>query len=244
MFLVRYSKPFFFLLNISKRADVLWPLSLWGMHRYFIKTPGWVKLLFPGYLWSLSRQKKEVYLTFDDGPHPQLTPWVLEELDKYNAKATFFCVGNNVRQFGDVYKRIIAEGHAVGNHTYTHLNGWKTTTATYLADVAAAAALIDSSLFRPPYGKIKRSQARSIAAAMRKKEARIVMWDVLSADFDPTITGEACLKNVLSNTVAGSIIVFHDSEKAAAHLQFVLPKVLKALSRKGYRFVRLEQVVP
>ena len=211
------------------------------MYRYFIKTPRWVRLLFSHYLWRVPAVKKEVYLTFDDGPHPTITPWVLDELEKYRAKATFFCVGANVAQYGEVYRRILFEGHAVGNHTHTHVNGWKTDTATYLKEVAEAATYIDSNLFRPPYGKIKRSQARGIAHALGKKSAHIVMWDVLSGDFDQEISSEKCLENVLKNTTAGSIIVFHDSEKAAEHLQFALPRVLKYLSRKGYRLARLEQ---
>ena len=214
------------------------------MYRYFIKTPRWVRLLFPYYLWRIATEKKEVYLTFDDGPHPHITPWVLDELDKYKAKATFFCVGSNVAKYDAVYQRLLYEGHAVGNHTHTHINGWKTDTATYLKDVAEAAVYIHSNLFRPPYGKIKRRQAKGIANALGKKEAHIVMWDVLSADFDQNITPEKCLQNVLKNTTAGSVIVFHDSEKAAGHLKFALPKVLKYLSRKGYRFARLEGESP
>ncbi len=209
------------------------------MHRYFIKTPRWVKLLFPTYVWSLPATDKVVYLTFDDGPHPHLTPWVLHELNKHGAKATFFCVGNNVRKYGDVYRHILAEGHAVGNHTHTHVNGWKTDTAAYLKDVADAAAFIYSPLFRPPYGRIKKGQARGIAAAMNNEGAKIVMWDVLSADFDQSITSDECLQNVLKNVEAGSIIVFHDSEKAAAHLQYALPKVLSELNKKGYRMESL-----
>ncbi len=164
------------------------------MHRYFIKTPGWVKLLFPSYVWSLPATDKVVYLTFDDGPHPQLTPWVLDELEKYGAKATFFCVGNNVRKYGDVYRRILDQGHAVGNHTHTHVNGWKTETTVYLKDVADAAAFISSPLFRPPYGRIKKRQAKGIAAAVKHQQAKIIMWDVLSADFDQSITGDECLQ--------------------------------------------------
>jgi len=203
-----------------------------------------VRLLFPRYLWRMPAGKKQVYLTFDDGPHPTLTPWVLEQLNEYGARATFFCVGSNVAKYGAVYKRILEEGHAVGNHTHTHRNGWKTETTTYLQDVAEAAAYIDSNLFRPPYGKIKKAQAKGIAKALKKPKARIVMWDVLSGDFDQSRSSEACLNNVLKNTGDGSVIVFHDSEKAAAHLQYVLPKVLEKLSREGYRLVRLEREVP
>ena len=210
------------------------------MHRYFIKTPRWVRLLFPAYVWHVPTNEKEVFLTLDDCPHPQVTPWVLDELARYNAKATFFCVGNNVVQYADVYRRILAAGHAVGNHTHTHVNGWQTDAGTYSRDVAMAAKYIDSNLFRPPYGRIKRAQAQAIPAALGKGAAKIIMWDVLSADFDPAFTPQKCLENVLKNTVAGSVIVFHDSEKAAPNLKYVLPKVLEAFSKAGYKFSILE----
>ena len=181
-----------------------------------------------------------VYLTFDDGPHPQVTPWVLTELKKYNAQATFFCVGENVLRYPEVYKSIIAAGHSVGNHTQHHVNGWHVTTETYSADVRAAAGVIDSRLFRPPYGRIKKAQAAQIKDAMQKQDAKIIMWDVLSADFDTTFAPEKCLQIVLKNTTDGSIIVFHDSEKAAPNLQYALPKVLEELARRKYVFKRLE----
>ena len=132
------------------------------MHRYFIKTPKFIQQLYSSYTWRMPAVENAIYLTFDDGPHPTITPWVLDELKKYNASATFFCIGKNVAQHPGIYNRIINEGHAVGNHTQHHLNGWKTDTETYLKDIAAAAAVIDSALFRPPYGKIKRGQAKRI----------------------------------------------------------------------------------
>jgi peptidoglycan/xylan/chitin deacetylase (PgdA/CDA1 family) len=180
--------------------------------------------------------ENSIYLTFDDGPHPTITPGVLDELKKYDAKATFFCIGKNVQLHNDIYKRIIVEGHAVGNHTQHHLNGWKVDTQVYLDDVAQAANYISTDLFRPPYGRIKREQALQISKAMNIATARIIMWDVLSADFDNTISKEECLQNVLRNISAGSVVVFHDSEKAERNMKYVFPKVLQLLSEKGSLF--------
>lgn len=205
------------------------------MHRFFIKTPGLVKQLFPGYNWNFSRKEQAVYLTFDDGPHPTITPWVLEQLKPYNAKATFFCVGENVERYPGVYERILAEGHAVGNHTQHHPNGWHMPTETYIADVQEAAGLIHTQLFRPPYGRIKKEQARRIKVLLGGA-AKIIMWDVLSCDFDPAFSKEQCLKNVLENAEAGSIIVFHDSEKAAPNMMYCLPIVLQQLAEKKLAF--------
>lgn len=210
------------------------------MHRYFIKTPWWVKRFFPAYVWQLAVRGKEVFLTFDDGPHPTLTPWVLEVLQQYNAKATFFCVGNNVVLYNAVYQQILREGHAVGNHTHTHLNGWKTGTEVYWQDVAKAALHIDSALFRPPYGRIKKAQAQRIKTALHKEPAAIIMWDVLSGDFDETFLPAQCLNHVLQHTVPGSVIVFHDSEKAQKNLKYALPKVLEKLREEGYSFSKIE----
>lgn len=210
------------------------------MHRFFIKTPWWVKQLFPAYVWHLPAKGKEVYLTFDDGPHPGITPWVLDELRRFDAKATFFCVGSNVAKHPAVYNRILVEGHAVGNHTHTHCNGWKTDTTQYLADVAAAADYINSNLFRPPYGRIKKAQAAGIKTALKKESAKIILWDVLSADFDQNLPPQKCLRNVLKNTEAGSVIVFHDSEKAEKNLKYTLPKVLEELHNQGCHFAAID----
>lgn len=166
----------------------------------------------------------EVYLTFDDGPHPDITPFVLDLLKEYDAKATFFCIGNNVLKYPFIYKRIIDEGHSVGNHTYQHLNGWKTSDKDYLEDIIHAQKYIDSKLFRPPYGRITRFQTQAIKAIFK-----IIMWDILSGDFDQKISGEECLANVLTNITAGSIVVFHDSEKAFGRLSYALPKTLQFL---------------
>ncbi|HVF82526.1 MAG TPA: polysaccharide deacetylase family protein [Flavisolibacter sp.] len=209
------------------------------MHRYFIKTPWWVKKLFSSYVWSIPSTRRIVYLTFDDGPHPTITPWVLAQLKKHKAKATFFCIGKNVVQHPDVYRFLIDEGHAVGNHTYQHLNGWKTATQKYLADVSAASEVVTTGLFRPPYGKITKAQAKGIARAMNAGTAKVIMWDVLSADFDTGISARRCAYNVLKNVSPGSIVVFHDSEKAFVNLETALPLVLNTLGKKGYRFEKI-----
>lgn len=239
-----FNNPFVFS-NYSTRSLTgnyqMSSLPLLCMYKYFIKTPWIIKRLFKSYVWSMPATDKEVYLTFDDGPHQTITPWILDELKKYNAAATFFCIGKNVAQHADVYKRIIDEGHAIGNHTHNHLNGWKTETDKYIADIKEAAKHIATNLFRPPYGRIKKSQAKRINEALKNSTSgKVIMWDVLSADFDNSITPEECLKNVLQNVEAGSIVVFHDSEKAFKNLQFVLPKVLAELDKKGYVFRKIE----
>jgi peptidoglycan/xylan/chitin deacetylase (PgdA/CDA1 family) len=158
--------------------------------RYFIKTPWWLKKIYPEYTWDIKTSKKELYLTFDDGPHPQITDFVMDLLRKFNAKATFFCIGKNVVENRGVFERIIEEGHSVGNHTYTHLNGWKTNDDLYLNDVSEAARLIDSNLFRPPYGKITSFQAKNLPKAIGIPASKIVMWSILSGDFDQRVSSE------------------------------------------------------
>lgn len=204
--------------------------------RYLVKTPWWLKKIYPLYTWDIKTKEKVIYLTFDDGPHELATPFVLDELKKYNAKASFFCIGKNVAAHPDIYKRILDEGHSVGNHTYNHRNGWKTNDEEYLKDVAEAAKIIDTPLFRPPYGRIRSFQAKNIGIALKSKASKIIMWDVLSGDFDETLTREECLQNVILNVKKGSIVVFHDSQKAFRLLEFVLPRVLDFLDSKGYRF--------
>lgn len=214
------------------------------MHKYFIKIPWIVKRIFSSYVWSLPGDENAVYLTFDDGPHPTITPWVLDHLKRFDAKASFFCIGNNVHKHPDVYQKILDDGHAIGNHTYHHLNGRKMDDKKYLDDIAAATQLIESNLFRPPYGRIKNSQAKRISGALRTNDAHIIMWDVLSADFDSSFSPEQCLRNVLDNVSAGSIIVFHDSEKAFDNLKFVLPATLKSLKEEGFIFRKIELYDP
>jgi len=210
------------------------------MHKYFIKTPWIAKKFFSSYVWSLPSTDNAVYLTFDDGPHPNLTPWVLDQLRQYDVKATFFCIGNNVDKYPQLFEQVLQEGHTIGNHTYHHLNGWKNGDKEYLDDVFRASQVIKTNLFRPPYGRIKNSQAKKIPEAMQTNNAKIIMWDVLSADFDPSFSPEQCLNNVLENVSPGSIIVFHDSEKAGTNLRYTLPKTLRSLKEAGFQLKRID----
>jgi len=203
---------------------------------YLVKTPQFIQKLFPNFTWRVPTDEKVIHLTFDDGPIPEVTPWVLDILAQHNAKATFFCVGDNVRKHPDVLEMVKKAGHAIGNHTYNHLNGWLTDNVQYFLNVRRCAHEIRSSLFRPPYGRMKPRQGEFL-----QRHYRIVMWDVLSGDFDPEISAEQCLDNVLSNAKKGSIIVFHDSLKAWEKLQHVLPKVLVHFSERGFRFSHLEE---
>ena len=226
---------------IKKQNKSPFILRILGMGApYFVKTPWWLKKIYPNRVWDIDTNEKIIYLSFDDGPHPEATPFVLDELAKYNAKATFFCIGKNVVDYPDIYKRILDEGHAIGNHTQQHLNGWKTSTEIYLTDVSEAAKNISSNLFRPPYGRIKRSQAKGISEALKNKSAKIVMWDVLSGDFDMSLSNEKCLENVISKTRTGSIVVFHDSEKAFSRLKYTLPAMLEFFTLKGYVFSKIK----
>ena len=202
------------------------------MKFYTIKTPTIIQKFYSNYCWCFSSSVKEIYLTFDDGPTPEITTYVLNELKKHKAKATFFCIGKNVKKHLTIYKRIKKEGHAIGNHTYNHLNGFRTNNTNYIENILQAEKLIETNLFRPPYGRLKSSQARSIIS----KGYKIIMWDVLSGDFDTTITPEKCLKNVLDKTTNGSIVVMHDSEKAKDKIFYTLPKILSYYQEKGYLF--------
>lgn len=202
---------------------------------YLVKTPWLFKKLFPNYIWDLPNNEHKIYLSFDDGPHPTATPFVLDVLKEYHAKATFFCIGKNVELYRDIYQRVIDEGHSVGNHTQNHLNGWKTADENYLSDITDAHHTIDSNLFRPPYGKITGFQAK----LLQKMGYKIVMWDVLSGDFDVKLSKENCAENVILQAKSGSIIVFHDSQKAWERLAFALPKVLKNFAEKGFEFDRI-----
>ncbi|MBK9336515.1 MAG: polysaccharide deacetylase family protein [Lewinellaceae bacterium] len=201
---------------------------------YLVKTPKLVQTLMPHFVWHIPTREKILYLTFDDGPIPEVTPWVLDTLTNYNAKATFFCVGENATRHPDIFRRLLAEGHTAGNHTYNHLNGWDTDITTYLHNVRHCARLVKSNLFRPPYGRLKPQQR-----AFLERHYKIVMWDVLSGDFDPEITAEQCLCNVLENAGPGSIIVLHDSLKTVDKLRHVLPALLRYFSERGYRFEAL-----
>jgi peptidoglycan/xylan/chitin deacetylase (PgdA/CDA1 family) len=192
---------------------------------YLTKTPGILKALYKSCIWNLSPANNAVYLTFDDGPHPTATPFVLEQLKKYDAKATFFCIGKNVVENPDIYQQILQEGHTVGNHTQNHLNGWKTSTDKYLENILQAQQYIHSPLFRPPYGRITPFQIKQLQTKV--PGTKIIMWDVLSGDFDPDITGDTCVQNVVFKMQPGSIIVFHDSTKAWDRMSYALPRVLE-----------------
>lgn len=201
---------------------------------FWVKTNRIFKWIFPNYVWEIPNDAKKVFLTFDDGPTPEITEWVLEQLKKYNAKATFFCIGNNIEKYPELFQKTIAEGHAIGNHTFNHLKGWKTSTEDYIENVKLFETknpkLVTRNLFRPPYGKIKPSQSKRL----RKLGYKIIMWDVLSRDYDQTISAAQCLENVLPNVKTGSIIVFHDSLKAEHNLKYVLPKTLEFLKENGF----------
>lgn len=235
------------------------------MEPYFTKTPKIIQNVFSDYTWKMPakkdpacRQDRNIYLTFDDGPIPEITNWVLQTLDKFHAKATFFCVGDNIKKYPKVFQNILNKKHSVGNHTFNHLNGWRTNTNKYLENVKQTGEIIDitstkvlpsrkdlgwdnhSKLFRPPYGKIRSSQKR----ALLRKGYKIIMWDVLSGDFDQNLSKENCLKDVMDNVQNGSIIVFHDSIKAFDKLKYVLPRTLEHFTQKGYTFKKIDSIPP
>ncbi len=219
--------------------------------------PRFIQRLYPERIWAFSRSENSVFLTFDDGPIPEVTPWVLDELKKHKAKATFFCIGENVQKHPEVFRRIIAEGHSVGNHTFNHLNGWKTKTWVYVENALKyeniASTIRNLSpfeggrgdvsnsefLFRPPYGKITSKQAK----ILQKKGLKIVMWDIISYDYDATVSEEQCLQNVLKNIKPGSVVVFHDSFKAEKNLRYVLPKVLEFIGEKDLFCKSINQII-
>lgn len=205
---------------------------------YLVKTPQLIQNLFPNFIWKIWTEEPVIYLTFDDGPIPEVTPWVLQILDQYNARATFFCVGDNIRKHPRVFQTVVEAGHAVGNHTFHHLNGWSTETIRYFHDVRQGARMARTALFRPPYGKLTRKQALFL-----QRHYNIVMWDVLSADFDAHLSGEQCLQNVVEYAGPGSIVVFHDSLKAEKQLRFALPRALRHFSSLGYRFEAISKEV-
>ena len=185
----------------------------------------------PQLTWTREVADKEVFLTFDDGPHPQITPWVMAELDKVGAKATFFVVGENAEKYFNIVDEMQKSGHRVGNHTHRHIKGWRVSTKKYLEDIADCEDyLTDNTLFRPPYGQINFGAIPTI-----KKNYEIIMWDVLTKDYLPRLNVKRALKRIKKVTKPGSIIVFHDSVKAETNLKVMLPDYLKFLEEEGYK---------
>jgi len=206
---------------------------------FYLTTGSWLlRQMYPSCIWHIPTKEKKVYLTFDDGPHPVATPFILEQLRKHGAKATFFCIGKNVAEHPEIYQQILLEGHRTANHTYNHMNGWKTPDKAYIEDIIAAKKLIDATLFRPPYGRITRWQLAQLNSKALKMKA--VMWSILSGDFDPKITSQKVVENVIRPLKKGAIIVFHDSEKALPHVTYALPRVLEYLSKEGYMMEKLD----
>ena len=196
-----------------------------------LSPPKFFTHFFPRLLWRMPNSSNTIYLTFDDGPTQGVTPWVLDTLKKYNAKATFFCLGKNVERHPHIFQRIIDEGHAVGNHSYSHLKGWETPTSEYVQDVDLANDILNTKLFRPPYGRIKSSQTRILT-----QRYKIVMWSLLSMDYSRWVTPKRCAKMVVNKLHPGAIIVFHDSVKAEANMRHALVEVLEELRRRSWGF--------
>lgn len=202
------------------------------------KVSSLIKTIFYNQIWNIPNDEKKIFLTFDDGPIPEVTPWVLDVLKLHNIKATFFCIGDNVRKHPEVFKQIVSEGHQIANHSFNHLNGWKTDSKKYIENVLEAENEISKhttsslKLFRPPYGKIKPKQSYKL----RKLGFKIVMWDVLSVDYDMNLSPENCEQNVIQNVKSGSIIIFHDSIKASKNLSGSLSSVIEKLLKAGYCF--------
>lgn len=204
------------------------------------KTNFLMRALYPDFIWRKGRQEKNIYLTFDDGPIPEITEFVLYTLAQYNAKATFFCIGDNIKKHPDIFQKVINAGHSIGNHTFNHLRGWKTDKETYLANVKQCDAEIGNKiehstqrkkLFRPPHGRIKRSQAKVLLP-----EYDIIMWDVLTADYDAGLSPDRVLAKALQYTENGSIVLFHDSIKANKNMSFALPRFLEYFSEREFSF--------
>lgn len=207
----------------------------WIRTRLIVKPQRWAGLIAGKVIWKMKGGGKKIFLTFDDGPVPEVTPWVLETLGQYKAQATFFCVGDNVRKHPDLFNRIVEDGHGIGNHSFSHLNGFKTGIRRYIRDVYKAHKYVKSPLFRPPYGML-----RGIARSILKARFRIILWDVLSMDYDRGIQERQVVRNVISNTHDGSIVVFHDNIKAKKNIKYALPRILDYYSKRGFEFANLQ----
>lgn len=201
---------------------------------YLVKSPLLLRWYYPSLTWNKNRKEKIIYLTFDDGPIPDVTTFVLKTLKSFDAKATFFCIGDNVMKHPDIFEQLKNEGHCIGNHTFNHVKGWKTDDQVYFANFEKCQQLTNTDLFRPPYGRIKKSQISAIKSA--NPQMQIIMWDVLSGDFDSSLSPEKCAENVIKNTRNGSVVVFHDSLKAFARLEYTLPLILRHFKEQGYQF--------
>jgi peptidoglycan-N-acetylglucosamine deacetylase len=224
-------------LQILSLPQFTFNLQLPTMRNYLVKTPRLLKAVYNSCIWHVNNNANSVYLTFDDGPHPTITPFVLDILKKNNAKATFFCIGKNVEENPAIFQRIIDEGHAIGNHTQNHYNGWKVDSDEYLDNINKASSIIESNLFRPPYGRITSREIKGIYR--QNPNMKIVMWDVLTGDFDVNLAPEKCLKHAVNSTKPGSIIVFHDSEKAYKRLEYTLPRFIKHCQENGWQMKKL-----
>ncbi len=196
-----------------------------------VRPPYLFRKLYPGAIWRMSKTEKKIFLTFDDGPVPGVTPEALSVLRTFGIKATFFCVGHNVEKHPGIYQQILDEGHATANHTFHHVDGWNTPTKEYIDEVERCSQFVSSGLFRPPYGRMRPPQRKVI-----QRKFKIVLWDVLTYDFDKTISGEQCLQFALNNSREGSIVVFHDSEKAKEKMLYALPKYIVEMRERGFEF--------
>jgi len=197
---------------------------------YFFSTPCIIKKIHKrNFIWEIHNKENAIYITFDDGPNTETTPWILDELKKYSAKATFFCLGKNIIEYPSVYKLMLDKGHVVGNHSYSHYDGWKTGTSRYLEDIDHCDQLIKSNLFRPPYGRLKLAQLKSL-----KNKYSVIMWSKMSGDFDIKLDKDKCLESLLNNSKSGDIVVFHDSLKAKENVRYILPRYLKYLHENNF----------
>ena len=200
----------------------------------YFRLPKFIKRMFPMLHWNFS-DADSIFITFDDGPHPKITPWVLDQLKRYDAKATFFCIGKNVEQYPEVVEKIKTEGHSLGNHSYSHIKGWGYSAGRYIEDVDLANGLIHTTLFRPPYGRISLTQIRRVA-----ERNHIIMWDILSRDYSHFVSPKRCVKGVVKHLRGGSVIVFHDSVKASRNLYYALPIVLEEIRKRGFTCKAIE----
>lgn len=197
--------------------------------------PFWIRALYPhGLVWRMPAGQRDIFLTFDDGPIPEVTPLVVNILKKYGVKATFFCVGENVQKHPDIFELLQKEGHHAGNHTFHHVKAWRTDFNSYISEVEQCKLLVSSNLFRPPHGQINFRLARYL-----RKDYHIIMWSILTGDYNNKLTGEACLMNAIKNTKPGAIVVFHDSLKARERLEYALPRYIEFCQENGYSFQTL-----